>query len=801
MNKSIRSIAILGSGIMGSRIACHFANIGVKTLLLDIVPSTLSPKEIDKNLTLEHQIVRNRIVDEALSNTLKSNPAALYHKNKLHNITTGNFTDNLKDIATCDWILEAVVENIDIKKNVFEQVELYRKLGSIITTNTSGISINTMLEGRSDDFKKHFCGTHFFNPPRYLRLLEIIPSNETSQEVIDFLEHYGDLFLGKTTVVCNDTPAFIANRIGVFSIMAVFKHMQELGLNVDEVDALTGPISGRPKSATFRTCDIVGLDTLVKVAHNTYKDCLADTSRDLFLIPDYIEKMIQNNWLGDKSNQGFYLKTKDETGKKIQTLNLNTMLYEDKKKVKFDCIGAAKPIDELKKRIKILHKGTDIGAQFLQKMTLTVSAYCTLRINEIADHVYQIDDALKAGFAWELGPFETMDLLGIATLAATMQQQKIDYAPWLDTMISNGITSFYKVENGKKMFYSIGKQDYEMLPGSETFIILENYKPDKTIWSNSDCSIIDIGHNIINVEFHSKMNALGAGVIEGMNKAFDLAEQGKCEGIVIANDAPNFSAGANLMMLMMWALEEEWDELNFAIAQFQKTMMRVRYNPVPTIVAPHGLTLGGGCEMTMYADSVVASAETYIGLVEVGVGLIPGGGGTKETVKRISENSQEGDIVFNRLIQGFTNIATAKVATSAHEAYDQNILIYGRDSITINPRRLTADAKIKALQLAASGYAQPIPSNDITVYGKQALGALLAGAAAFNIAGFATDHDRKIAEKLAYVLCGGDLSQPSKVNEQYLLDLERDTFLSLLGERKTIERIQAILTTGKPLRN
>lgn len=802
MNRIIRKVAVLGSGVMGSRIACHFANIGVKVLLLDIVPKELNDAEKAKGLTVDSPAYRNRIVNADLASTISANPEALYHKGLAKNIRTGNFDDNMQDIADCDWILEAVIENLDIKKSVFEKVEKHRKTGAIVSSNTSGIPIHLMLEGRSEDFQKNFIGTHFFNPPRYLRLLEIIPTAKTDPELTAFLMHYGDLFLGKTTVLCKDTPAFIANRIGVFSIMAIFQLLEQMDLTVDDVDMLTGPVSGRPKSATFRTCDVVGLDTLVKVANNAYQDCKDDEQRDIFKIPAYVQKMVDQKWLGDKTGQGFYKKTKDENGKKvILTLNLKTLEYEPKKKNKFASVETAKPYDDLKKRIQVLHTSKDKGAEFTNKLTQKVASYCSFRIPEISDTIYQIDDALKAGFGWELGPFENWDVLGVETLCKAMQEANVPYAKWIDDMLAAGCKSFYRTENNQLQCYDIATKSYKTIAGKDSFIILENYKPQQVLWHNNDSSIIDIGDGIINIEFHTKMNAIGAGIIEGMNKAFDMAEAGKCQGIIIANEATNFSAGANLMFMMMQAFEEEWDELNFAIRAFQNTMMRVRYNPVPTIVAPRGLALGGGCEMTMHADSVQAAAETYIGLVEVGVGLIPAGGGTKETVKRISDNVREGDVIFNRLQQGFINIATAKVATSAENAYDLNILTRGKDHVTLNLSRQIIDAKNKALQMIEDGYTPLQPANDIQVMGRSALGALLSGAASFNIAGYATAHDRKIAEKLAYVMCGGDLSTPTLVSEQYLLDLEREAFLSLLGEKKTLERIQSVLTTGKPLRN
>jgi 3-hydroxyacyl-CoA dehydrogenase len=714
-------------------------------------------------------------------------------------IKTGNFTDNMKDITTCDWIIEVVVERLDIKHQIYEQVEQYRKAGTLITSNTSGIPIHLLSQGRSEDFKQNFCGTHFFNPPRYLRLLEIIPTPDTDQNVIDFLMHYGDLFLGKTTVFCKDTPAFIANRIGVFSIMSIFHIMEKLGLSIDEIDALTGPIIGRPKSATFRTADVVGIDTLVKVAKGVADNCPTDEAKNIFEIPSWLNKVVENNWLGDKTGQGFFKKMKSETGKEILTLDLTSMEYKARVKPKFAALETAKPIEDLKTRIKALCAATDKAGDFYRQFHYSLFSYISNRIPEISEEIYRIDDAMKAGFGWEIGAFETWDVLGVAKTVEAMKANGINIAAWVEEMLSGGFTSFYKVENGKRLCYDIASKQYKEIPGGEAFLILKN-NSDKTIWKNNACKLYNIGDGVLGLEWSTKMNTIGGEVLEGINKSISLAEE-NFKGLVMANDGANFSAGANVGMIFMYAIEQEYDELDFAIRAFQNTMMRCRYSSIPVVVAPHGLTLGGGCEMNLHADKICAAAETYIGLVELGVGLIPGGGGTKEFVLRASDELHKDEPETNTLKERFLAIATAKVATSAFEAFDLGILKQGRDEVILNVDRRIAVAKQSVIDLYNSGYTMPTKRNDIKVLGRGALGALYAGINGMQRGNYATEHDALVAKKLAYVMCGGDLSEAQNVTEQYLLDLEREAFLSLCGERKTLERIQSVLKTGKPLRN
>ncbi len=791
-NRNIKKIAVLGSGVMGSRIAAHFAGVGLKVLLLDIVP-----KDIAEDAK---PALRNKIVNDALAAAIKSNPSPVYHKDAIKKITTGNFTDNMKDIADADWIIEVVVERLDIKQAIFTEVEKYRRPGSIVSSNTSGIPIHLMAEARSDDFKKHFCGTHFFNPPRYLRLLEIIPTPFTDQEVIDFLMNYGDLYLGKTTVLCKDTPAFIANRIGVFGMMAIMNAMEKLQLSVDEIDALTGPVIGRPKSATFRTADVVGIDTLVKVAKGVFENCEQDEARDQFNIPAWLNKMIDNNWLGDKTGQGFFKKVKTADGNKdIQVLNLSTMEYEPRKKPRFATLETAKQIEELKPRLKALLAGQDKAGEFYRQFHYSLFSYISHRIPEISDEVYRIDDAMMAGFGWEIGAFESWDVLGVAKTTEALKAAGYTVAPWIDEMILKGNKTFYKVENGKRLYYDVTSHTYKAMPGGEAFIVMKHFE-NETVWKNSACRTYHLGNDVLGLEWQTKMGSIGGEVLDGIQRSIALAEE-KYKGLVIANEGSNFSAGANVGMIFMLAIEQDYDEIDMAIRLFQNTMMRVRYSSIPVVLAPHGLALGGGCEICLHADRVIAAAETYTGLVEVGIGVIPGGGGTKEFVLRAADEMHSGEPETITLQNRFLNIATAKVATSAHEAFDMGIYRKGKDEITLNPSRRISEAKQAVINIFDDGYVMPVQRTDIKVLGRSVLGALHAGINGMWRGNYATDHDVTVAKKLAYVMCGGDLSDQTLVSEQYLLDLEREAFLSLTGEKKTLERIQSILKTGKPLRN
>jgi 3-hydroxyacyl-CoA dehydrogenase len=786
----IKKVAVLGSGVMGSRIACHFANIGVQVLLLDIVPKDAPA---DKKS-------RNKIVDDALTFALKSNPSPIYLKSFAKRITTGNFEDDMPKIADCDWVIEVVVERLDIKQQVFANVEKFRKPGTLITSNTSGIPIHLMTEGRSDDFKKHFCGSHFFNPPRYLKLLEIIPTKDTLPEVTDFLMLFGEKFLGKTTVLAKDTPAFIGNRIGVFSIMSILHYVEKTGMTVEEVDKLTGPVIGHPKSATFRTTDVVGLDTMVHVANGLRENAPNDEANALFSIPEYVSGMAKNNWLGSKTEQGFYKKEKVNGKNEFYALDLKTLEYKPSQKVKFPVLETTKTVDNMSDRLKMLFAAKDKAGDFYRAVFYQLFAYSSNRIPEISDELYKIDAAMNAGFGWEMGPFEKWDALGVEATIKAMETAGNKPAQWVYDMLESGAKSFYQIEEGHKKYYDIPSKAYKIIPGTEQFILLDNIRASKTVWKNSGTTITDIGDGIINLEFHTKMNTIGGEVIEGINKAITLAEA-SYKGLVISNEGANFSAGANVGMIFMMAVEQEYDELSMVIRAFQNTMMRIRYSSIPVVIAPRQMALGGGCEMCLHADKVVAHAETYMGLVEFGVGLIPGGGGTKEFALRLSDELQDGDIEMNNFRDRFLTIGQAKVSTSAYEAFELGYLKKGRDMVVVSEKRLLAEAKQQCLVMADEGYVQPIPRTDIRVLGKQALGLGYIGANSMYSGNYISEHDVKISQKLAYVLCGGDLSQPSIVSENYLLDLEREAFLQLCTERKTLERIQSIITGGKVLRN
>ncbi|MDO3695730.1 3-hydroxyacyl-CoA dehydrogenase/enoyl-CoA hydratase family protein [Wenyingzhuangia sp. chi5] len=800
MKKHIKKIAVIGSGIMGSGIACHFANIGVQVLLLDIAPNELTESEESKGLTLDHPSVKNRIVNTNLQSAIKSNPAPLYDKQFADRIETGNLDTDLKKIKDVDWIIEVVVERLDIKQKVFEQIEQHRKPGTIVTSNTSGIPIKYMNIGRSQDFREHFAVTHFFNPARYLKLFEVVPGPDCKKEVVDFLMHFGSKFLGKTTVLAKDTPAFIGNRIGIFGIMSMLHIVKELDMTVEEVDKLTGPIIGRPKSATFRTVDVVGLDTLVHVANGLYENCKDDEAVDLFKVPDFIQTMLNNKWLGSKTGKGFYKKHIDHQEKKsILSLDLNTLEYGPSKKVSFKSLAATKTIDRVADRFKILIKGQDKAGEFYRKTFAALFAYVSNRIPEISDEIYRIDDAMKAGFGWQHGPFEIWDAIGFEKGLTLIEAEGLTCANWIQEFKNADSTSFYTVKEGKKYVYDIASKTQVKIPGQDSFIILENIREAKTIWSNSEASIQHLGDGVLNVEFQSKMNTLGSGVLQAINKGIDLAET-EYDAVILGNQATNFSVGANLAMVFLLAVEQEYDELNFAVQYFQNTVMRMRYSSCPTLITPRGMTLGGGCELSLHADKVIAAAETYTGLVEFGVGVIPGGGGTKEMTKRVSDMVLKDDVKLNRMRDAFINIAMAKVATSAHEAYDLGYYIQHKDMVVVNEHQQIATAKKHAMQMLDDGYLIPTPQK-VKVLGQQVLGMFQVGADSLVAGKYASEHDRLIANKLGYVMAGGDLSEPSFVSEQYLLNLEREAFLSLLGEKKTLERIQHMLKTGKPLRN
>lgn len=785
MKRHINKVAVLGSGVMGSRIACHFANIGVEVLLLD-----MAPKEGDN---------RNKIAEDALKTTLKSSPSAIYSKSCVSRITAGNFEDDLPKINDCDWVIEVIIEDLKIKQSLYDKVEQYRKKGTLVSSNTSGIPIQMLNEGRSDDFKQHFCGTHFFNPPRYLSLLEIIPGPDTKQEVTDFHMHYGELFLGKKTVLCKDTPAFIANRIGVYSIMSLFHLVKQLGMSVTDVDRISGPLLGRPKSATFRTCDVVGIDTLVKVANGVKENCPNDEASRTFEIPDYVQTLVDNKWLGSKSGQGFYKKVKEDGKSKILALNLESLEYEEQKRSTFASLEQAKLLPSVEEKIKALFHGKDKASELIRKSFTNIFAYVANRVPEISDEIYRLDDAVRSGFGWQHGPFELWDIIGFSKGLKHIKEAGLSVPDWIERIEGAENFSFYKLEGSSLKFYDQSSTSHELVPGQEDKINLKNRKAAHSIWGNSECSIIDLGDGVLNLEFHSKMNTIGSGIIQGLNKAIDMAEK-DYKGLVIYNEGDNFSAGANVGLIFMLAIEQELEELDMAVRMFQKATMRIRYSDIPVVVAPHNLTLGGATEMSLHADAVVAHAETYMGLVEFGVGVIPGGGGTKEFTVRLAEELEEGDIRTNTFRKRFLTIGQAKVSTSAEEAFELGYLRRGYDHIVLNRDHQLAFAKAKALELYNKGYTRPA-SKKVKVLGKEAMGLVYIGANSMYNGNYISEHDRKISEKLGYVMSGGFLSEPSEVSEQYLLDLERKKFLELCMERKTMERMQSLVKSGKILRN
>jgi 3-hydroxyacyl-CoA dehydrogenase len=801
MNRHIKKVAILGSGVMGSRIACHFANVGCEVLLLDILPKEPNDAEKAKGLTLDSKPVRNRIVNEALQFALASNPSPIYRKSFASRIQTGNFEDDMAKIADVDWIIEVVIERLDIKQQVFTAVEKFRKPGTLISTNTSGIPIHLMLDGRSDDFKQHFAGTHFFNPPRYLPLLEVIPTKETTPEIIDFYMTFGSKILGKKTVLCKDTPGFIGNRVGVYSMAKVMELAQELGLSIEEADSLTGAILERPKTGTFKLGDLVGLDT----AYNVTKGLQANLPNDQ-MVKELKESkvlnfLIENKFLGDKTKKGFYYKEKDASGNVNRfALDLETLEYRPLEKAKFPVLEMAKQAPDLKTRLGILLSDKSKAGNLLRKHYASLFAYISQRVPEISDVLFSIDDAIRSGYAWTYGPFENWDMIGIQKGVELAEGEGYVVAEWVKELVAEGYNSFYKSEGGKKYYYDITSKTYQIIPGTEHLVILDALRETNKVWGNSDVTLVDLGDGILNLEFHTKMNTIGGGVIEGINKSIDLAEK-EYKGLVISNTGANFSAGANVGMIFMMAAEQDYDELNFAVKAFQDAMMRVRYSNIPVIVAPHNMALGGGCELSMHSDKVVAHAELYMGLVEFGVGLIPGGGGSKEFAKRFSEELKDGDIKINRLRERFLSIGQAKVSTSAYEAFDLGYLRLGIDEVVVSREYQLTRAKAAALDFADKGYVAPKREKNITVLGQEGLGIIYVGANSMKSGHYMSEHDQVISEKLGWVMCGGDLSENTVVSEQYLLDLERKAFVELCQQRKTLERLESLVKSGKILRN
>lgn len=799
MSFRIQRIAVLGSGIMGSRIACHMANAGFEVLLLDMAPTELLDTEAARGLQLDHPEVRNRLVQASLNAAVASKPSPLVDPGYLKRIRTGSFQTDLSRVKECDWILEAIVEDLAAKQSLYEQLEAHRRPGTLISTNTSGIPIRELAEGRSNDFQRHFCGTHFFNPPRYLHLMELIAGPQTEPLVLDALERMGDLFLGKAVVRCKDTPAFIANRIGVFSIMAIFRIMEDLQLSIEQVDALTGPVMGRPKSATFRTNDVVGLDTLARVARGLLDHCPEDEARDLFQLPPYVERMLDKRLLGDKTGSGFYKKVSGPQGSDILVLDLKTLEYVPKARKRLAALDLVKGEEDLGIRLKTLVQAQDETGAFYRSFFARLFSYVSHRIPDIADEPYRLDDAMKAGFGWEWGPFETWERLGFDLGLSWIRERSLPVAPWIGDMVAAGKKAFYQRTEGRLEGYDPTQQRFMELPGGKVFLTLDRYA-DKLVWQNASCRIVDIGDGVLALSWKTKMNTIGSEVIEGIHVAIQEAEA-RFAGLVIHNEGPLFSAGANLGLVFMLAAEQDWDGLHQAVSAFQQTSLRIRYSQVPVILSIHGLTLGGSCEFSLYADKVVAACETYMGLVETGVGIIPAGGGTTEMAVRASEQFREGEIELEVLKRRFMTVAMAKVSGSAHEAQNLELLRPGTDVLVMNPDRLLHQAKAKVLALCEAGYLPPLHPDGIQVLGREGLGALYTGIHAMGTAGYISEHDQKVGRKLAWVMCGGDLSGMTSVSESYLLDLEREAFVSLCGESKTLQRMEAVLKTGKPIRN
>ncbi len=794
-SKRITKVAVLGSGVMGSGLACHMANAGFEVLLLDIVPFDLTEEE------RKDPKKRNQLVNDNLKKALKSKPAALYTKDLAKYITTGNFDDDFDKIADCDWVLEAVIERLDIKQQIFKKVDRYRKPGSIISSNTSGIPIGMIAEGRSEAFRAHFLGTHFFNPPRYMRLLEVIPTPDTKQDIVDFFMEFGDKILGKTTVYCKDTPGFIANRVGVYAMAKIYELTAQLELTPTEVDKLTGPAIGRPKTGTFRLGDLVGLDVAVKVIEGLKQNCPDDPMIQELQMPGFMTYLIENKFLGNKTGKGFYERTKekDARGKRvILELDLRTHEYHPTAKPNVPSLLLAKQIPGTEQRIRALYKESDKGGQLLREHFNSLFAYVSSKVPEITDSLYNIDEALKAGFNWQFGPFEYWDILGVKETLKAIKASGYRVAPWVEEMIDSGHASFYKLESGKRLYYDIRSKSYLPIPGQGEFVILK-YNTTPPVFQNEELTLYDIGDGVLCAEFNSQNNTIGEGVLKGLNESLDIAVNEGWAGLVIGNNAEHFSVGANLMLVGMMAFQKDFEQLDQAVRLFQDFNMRCRYSPVPVVAAVQGYTFGGGCEMLMHCDKTVAAAESYIGLVEVGVGLLPGGGGTKEFALRISEAFHTDDTMIPVLIDGFKTIGMGKVATSAAEAFELGYLRKGIDRVVLNPSRNIGEAKREVLQLAPY-YVQPRPK-EITVTGRTGLGAMYVAINELYRGNYASEYDVLIAKKIANVLCGGDLTGTQKVSEQYLLDLEREAFLSLCGEQKTLERIQYMLENKKPLRN
>jgi len=792
---------------MGARIAAHLANAGIPCFLLDIVPRELTPDEARKGLKLESPTVRNRIVLAGLEAARKARPAAFFTPETARLVTPGNLEDNLGWCGQVDWIVEAVAENLEIKRTLFSDVETVRKPGTIVTSNTSGLPIHLIAEGRSEDFQQHWAGTHFFNPPRYMKLVELIPGPKTRTEVLDSLTEICDNRLGKGVVVAKDTPNFIANRIGTYSMLNVLRQMQALDMTIEEVDACTGPAIGQPKSATFRTADIVGLDVLVHVVRNIYENIPNDESREMWHVPAFIEEMLKRGMLGDKTGSGFYKRVKKGGESEILTLDWKTLGYRPRQKAKFGSIEAGKTIEDTRERLRSLvapaldGKGGDKANRFLWACLGENCLYAARRVPEIANSIVDVDRAMRWGFAWELGPFEVWDAIGVEKMASALERESKQAPPVVKSLLASPKRVFYEYEKGSTRYFDLAANSLQPLPEPQGIIILKSLKDRSgVVQSNSVASLIDLGDGVVCCEFHSKMNSIGGDLVAMIQAGVNRLGS-EFEAMVIGNEAPNFSVGANLMLVLVTAQEGEWDDIHMAVRQFQRCNMAIKYARGPVVAAPQGMALGGGCEISLHSARIHAAAEAYIGLVETGVGLIPGGGGTKEMLIRANEHSAGGEDLdlFHALKPVFENIAMAKVSASGEEARSLGYL-RPSDLIALNRDRQIADAKETALAMVRAGYHPPAPT-EIRVLGEEFLAGAKLAIHMLVRGEFATEHDAVVARKLAYVLAGGSITAPQTVSEQYILDLEREAFVSLCGERKTQERIAHTLKTGKPLRN
>ena len=793
----IRKVAVLGSGVMGSGIAAHVANAGIPVLMLDMVPPKPGPGDV-----VSSKAFRNKFALSGLANLRKLRPAPLYTPAALELIEVGNFDDDLARITEADWVVEVVKEDLAVKQALFARVEPHLKPGAIVSSNTSGLSVVGMLEGRGDAFRKAFLVTHFFNPVRYMKLLELVAGPDTDPAVLQRMARFGEETLGKGIVWAKDSTNFIANRIGTYGMLRVLKDMQKAELTVEEVDKIFGPPMGRPKSAVFRTTDIVGLDTFVHVAQNCYDTLTRDEERETFQVPEFVHRMLAANMLGDKTGMGFYKKVKGKDGEsEIQVLDLKTLTYRPQNKVRFDSLGAAKGIDDVAERIRTVLSGTDKAARFAERVTLDTLAYASRRIPEISDDLVNIDRALRWGFAWDLGPFEVWDAYGVRKGVARMKELGLKPAPWVEQMLASGRETFYAVDGTRDTAWDIRSKKAAVVPENPRAIRVDHLRRrGKALEENDSASLWDMRDGALLLEFHSKMNSVDDGMVAMMNRALDRAEA-SARGLVIGNDGANFSAGANIMALLMAIKSDDLPSVERMVAEFQAVNQRVRYSPIPVVAAPFGLTLGGGAEIALAANAIQGAAELYMGLVEVGVGLIPGGGGNMMLLRNLygqfATDRDFDPLPFLKKL--FLTIGTAKVATSAEEAREMGFLSR-QDGITLNRDLLLADAKARVLGLADSGFRPPRPTH-FRLPGRSGAATIDMMLYDMELNNQISPYDRHIGQKLGQVLSGGDVSAFTPVSETRLLELEREAFLSLCGEEKTQDRIAAMLETGKPLRN